>query len=148
MSMTVKCQKQLWCHVLSKIGAVRQLEMQSELISQIKSSELDCIVLFLYTIISSRKGICHITMNLFLLHFISLFAIPFLCWKRKDMKLDSLGRNFTRYSREKKWCSSFFFFFLLNVFLDRFNCCKPWKYSLIKLCFSAFYLLEHQASEK
>lgn len=99
VSITVKCQKQLWCHVLPKIGAVRQLAMQSELINQIKSAEFYCIILFLYTIISSKKGICHIIVDLLLLYVLSSF-LPLL--KRKYMRLNWLGINLNGYSRKKR----------------------------------------------
>lgn len=59
--------------MLSKIGALRQLEMQSEVIKQIKSTEFYCLILFLYTIIGSKKGICHVILNLYLLYFLSSF---------------------------------------------------------------------------
>lgn len=47
VSIIAKCQKQLWCHVLSKIGVVWQLEMQWELIKQIK-----CARVLLHRIVS------------------------------------------------------------------------------------------------
>ena len=64
--------------MLSKIGAVRQLEMQRELINQTESTEFYCPVLFLSTIIGSEKGICHIILDLFLLYSLSLPSPAFV----------------------------------------------------------------------
>lgn len=94
--------------------------MQSELINQIKSAEFYCIVLFLYTIISNKKGICHITVDLFLLYFLSSFS--FL--GKKECEVELVGDKFQQLQQEEELP----LFFLFKVFLNRSNVtysCKP-----------------------